>query len=63
MPQFYTIIDDPRLNLKTRIKKETISIKKERQVTFEDAIYTRKEKQQTQVNNLIKDILLLVEEK
>lgn len=60
MPQFYTIIDDPRLNLKTRIKKETISIKKEKRMTLEDAIYSRKEKQRAQVNNLIKDILLLV---
>lgn len=60
MPQFYSIIEDPRLG--SKIKRETIGLKREEQLTFEDAMKKRKEKQQTQVDNLIKDILLLVEE-
>lgn len=33
MPQFYSIIDDPRLN--TKLKRETIGLKRKEQVSFE----------------------------
>lgn len=40
MPQFYAIIDDPKIN--TKLKKEMIGIKRKKQVSLEDAMKERK---------------------
>lgn len=40
MPQFYAIIDDPKMN--TKLKKEMIGIKRKKQLSLEDAMKERK---------------------
>ncbi len=40
MPQFFEIIDDPKL--RNKLKKETIGIKRHEQVSFEDAMMKKK---------------------
>lgn len=40
MPQFYAIIDDPKIN--AQLKKEMIGIKRKKQLSLEDAMKERK---------------------
>ena len=46
MPQFYTIIDDPKLNLKAKIKKQAINIKRQTSSSFDEAIVKKRQRQQ-----------------
>ena len=60
MPQLYSAIEDPHIN--TRIKRQALEVKRKSNISLEAAVSEKKKKQQEQVDNLIKDIVVLVED-
>ena len=55
MPQFYTLIEDPKLI--NKIKREAIDIKRQSQESMEEALEITKNQKEEKIDQLIKDFV------